>query len=571
MLFYLVRTPKGELVLSPFPELDKPYFEGGSFKEDGKNIEPYTVLTPGVPLAYLETVAVPSESILRALAREDVLKSFPWHWGDLEYLKDYLPGVVVGPESREPNVEIVKSLRGRKLTEDELRMLATSYGLKPEEVWQQAHLLVRAGLGEWVPAVRRERKGWRCQRCGESELEEWPSIYGAAFTCPSCRSLGTSSTLKVIYRDLRTPARENFALRSLNKTSDLVLTPAQEKAAGQVLEFVQSTLESEALLWAACGAGKTEVCFPAATWALGQGKSVLFAAPRQDVIHDVAPRLQQAFPDLSIPVLSGASAAKFSVSDLVLATTHQVLRFYQAFDLIFLDELDAFPYRDSRMLQWGVTQALRPGGKILFLSATPDPATLKRIRKEGKIIRLPARHHRRPLPVPVFKKMPDWSRVKDSGSLLSKMQPGFGSMLAALREHGPVIFFVPKISSVNVWTEILKSIFPGWSIAGSYSRDPERLDKLVALRRGDFDLFVATSILERGVTIAGAQVAVMAADHPVFDERALVQMAGRAGRTRANPSGGVIFFAARETAAIRTAVRWINEQNELARTAGLLD
>lgn len=581
MLFYLMHTPAGEFQLSPFPELDKLFQE-----REQRDMLPFRILTPGIPLAYLEPILARVSArrgtrtgletegfILKMIAKEDALQKFDWKWQDLgqQDLKQMRGNENLSLERSAGDV-LADRLSGRQLTEDELSVLAAGIGLSADMLWRQAHIRVRAGLGEWVPAVRRGSKGWYCERCGESELEEWPGLYGRSFTCPSCRSLGASSSMKVMYRDLRasagkfrkvrihTPSGRDGAEPFSSLFPGLRLTAAQEQAAKKVLEFERSARERESLLWAACGAGKTEVCFPAAEWALAQGQAVLFAAPRQDVVHDVAPRLQQAFPDVCIPVLSGASAAKFGSGQLVLATTHQVLRFYQAFDLIFLDELDAFPYQGSRMLQWGINQALRPGGKILFLSATPDSAIRQRLGKAGRIIRLPARHHRRPLPVP------QWIKITEAGA-----GPVLRENLAALRRRGPVIFFVPKISWVKLWTERLKGLFPGWSLSGSYSSDPERQEKLIRLRRGGFDLFVATTILERGVTVGGVQVAVMGADHPVFDERTLVQMAGRAGRTREHPDGEVVFFAARATKAMKTAVDWIHEQNELARSAGLLD
>ncbi|WP_206811172.1 DEAD/DEAH box helicase family protein [Paradesulfitobacterium ferrireducens] len=577
MLFYLMHTPAGEFKLSPFPELDKLFQES-----EQTGMPPFRILIPGIPLAYLEPIfarvsarigtraGLETEGfILKIIAKEDALQKFDWKWQNLEQQDlEQMRGNENLSLERSAGDDLADSLSGRQLTDDELSVLAAGIGLNADMLWRQAHILVRAGLGEWVPAVRRGSKGWYCERCGESELEEWPGLYGTSFTCPSCRSLGASSSMKVIYRDLRASAGKFRKIRigrvGVEQFSSLFpglrLTAAQEQAAREVLEFARSARERESLLWAACGAGKTEVCFPAAEWALAQGQAVLFAAPRQDVVHDVAPRLQQAFPDISIPVLSGASTAKFGSGQLVLATTHQVLRFYRAFDLIFLDELDAFPYRGSRMLQWGINQALRPGGKILFLSATPDSAIRQRLGKAGRIIRLPARHHRRPLPVP------QWIKITEA-----RVESALRENLAALRRRGPVIFFVPKISWVKLWTERLKGLFSSWSISGSYSSDPERQEKLIRLRQGGFDLFVATTILERGVTVEGVQVAVMAADHPVFDERTLVQMAGRAGRTRAHPEGEVVFFAARATKAMKTAVDWIHEQNELARSAGLLD
>lgn len=43
----------------------------------------------------------------------------------------------------------------------------------------------------------------------------------------------------------------------------------------------------------------------------------------------------------------------------MIATTHQLLKFYQAFDLLIVDEVDAFPYVDNPVLYHAVEQAVQ--------------------------------------------------------------------------------------------------------------------------------------------------------------------------------------------------------------------
>jgi len=451
---------------------------------------------------------------------------------------------------------------GRQLSEGDLRRLARELALKDDEITMFAHDNVRQGKAQWVPSVQMYERGWQCQRCGEKEIEEWPSFYGMAASCQSCMSIGASTSLNVLYRDNRSllegPSKVLFQ-------PHWILTEAQRLASEQVADFIINKSEDRALLWAACGAGKTEVCFPSAAWALKQGKSVLFAAPRQDVIHDIAPRLQRDFPDYPVQVLTGTSSVKFQEGGMVLATNHQILRFWQAFDVIFMDEMDAFPYHGSRALEWGLNHALRPGGKLLYLTATPSLEGLKAVQKgDMLLIRLPARHHRNPLPVPI------WSKFANS------LEPNrctdiWVKQIESLKRKGPLLVFVPKISLIDPWIKCFKRGFPGWRIEGSYSADSKRGLKIKNLQQGKYDLFVSTTILERGITLQGVQVVVLGADHPIFDERALVQMAGRVGRTRENPGGEVVFLSKEVTAAMKTAVQWIEEQNRRALELGLID
>ena len=496
-----------------------------------------------------------------------ILEMFGWNTSDLTW-QEYNPAltVVEGPPLKVEENEVEKGFNrltlGRQLSMGDLRRLARELKIKEDDIKKLAHSNVEQGKAKWIPAVQFIGKGWQCQRCGERDVEEWPSQYGMAATCRSCQSIGSCTSLNVLYRDDRP---------LLAGSSEVIfqphwaLTEAQSLASDQVFEFIKDSCTETALLWAACGAGKTEVCFPSAAWALKQGKSVLFAAPRQDVINDVAPRIQRDFPNYPVQVLTGTSTVKFQDGGMVLATTHQVLRFWRAFDLIFMDEMDAFPYHGSRALEWGLNHALRPGGKLLYLTATPSPKALKAVRRgEMQLIRLPARHHRNALPVPI------WEKYRQG--LEPNRWTGLGvPQIKSLRTQGPVLVFVPKISWIEPWIKGFRQCFPSWVVDGSYSADSGRSSKIERLRRGEFDLFVSTTILERGITLPGIQVVVLGADHPVFDERALVQMAGRVGRTKESPEGTVVFMSQQRTPAMKTAVLWIEEQNKHALELGLID
>ena len=78
------------------------------------------------------------------------------------------------------------------------------------------------------------------------------------------------------------------------------LTPAQELASQRLVEFIHSR-QQKILVWAACGAGKTEVTFAAIQTALGRGWKVLFAIPRRDVVRSWQIGSKQLFPILRLP------------------------------------------------------------------------------------------------------------------------------------------------------------------------------------------------------------------------------------------------------------------------------
>ena len=126
------------------------------------------------------------------------------------------------------------------------------------------------------------------------------------------------------------------------------------------------------MVWAACGAGKTEVTFPLIRQALQEGGDVLFAIPRQDIVREMIERLRSAFPGIEVAGHYGGQPW-FAPGQLVVATTHQVLHFYRRFSLAVLDEVDAFPYQGNEMLRFALERSLLPDGRLVEMTATHIP------------------------------------------------------------------------------------------------------------------------------------------------------------------------------------------------------
>src|SRR5699024_6521021 len=95
-----------------------------------------------------------------------------------------------------------------------------------------------------------------------------------------------------------------------------------------------------------------------------------------------------------------------------------------------------------------------------------------------------------------------------------------------------------------------------------HADDEQRKEKVRQFRNKEITTLITTTILERGVTFPSVDVAILDAGHVVFDEAALVQMAGRAGRSADDPTGEVVFFHDGKTKAMVDAVRSIQEMNK---------
>lgn len=421
--------------------------------------------------------------------------------------------------------------------------------------------LVLEGKCRLAPAVGLDSWGRLiCRRCGSAKLQanSWCCEGEVCFECTECSSLGKASTCTGIVAMAR---RQNDPSRYVELKLSFPLTEAQRRASAQLVEFVKEPSSQSCLLWAVCGAGKTEVAYQAAKIVLAGGGRVLFAIPRRSVVQELAERLRQAFSGLPIQALYGGAAPdeRRRTAPLVVATTHQALRFYRNFDLVILDEVDAFPYRGSEALQRGTERALRQGGKRIFMTATPDRQLFKKAKAEKwSVVRLPVRHHGHPLPVPEVVLGPfsaDPLRIPKQ-------------VLALIKSSQRLFVFVPTIALCLKVSEALKG--KGIQAAFCHAQDPRRQEKLLAFRDGKIRCLVATTVAERGLTVPGADVLVLFADHRLFDERALVQMAGRCGRTASHPTGRVYFAAAARSPAMDEAVRQIKAQNREAERLGLL-
>ncbi|MFC5469692.1 helicase-related protein [Cohnella suwonensis] len=327
------------------------------------------------------------------------------------------------------------------------------------------------------------------------------------------------------------------------------------------------------LLWAVTGAGKTEMIFPLLAFVISRGGRALVATPRKDVVLELAPRLAKAFPDATPVVLYGGSEQRWETGALTLATTHQLFRFQEAFDLVLIDELDAFPYHNDPMLHHAAEKCRRLLGVTVYLSATP-PSRMQREVTRGKLpcARVPVRYHGHPLPVPGRVTVPRLADLLKRRQLPSKL---LKQLRISSRRGAQLFLFVPFIKQVESLVSLLRRYadqlgLPPETIAGTSSKDGERTDKVTDFRSGKIRALVTTTILERGITIPKSDVYVFDSDHAMFDASSLVQMAGRAGRSAADPGGVVRFVAPLWTNSQRDAVRQIRTMNSLAAREGYL-
>ena len=110
----------------------------------------------------------------------------------------------------------------------------------------------------------------------------------------------------------------------------------------------------------------------------------------------------------------------------------------------------------------------------------------------------------------------------------------------------------------------MQNLFPTLKGQTVYANDEQRIEKVLAMRQGEFQYLVTTTILERGVTFARLNILILGADDEVFSLSALVQIAGRAGRSLQRPKGDVYFVCHEYTKTIKGAIKQIKYLNQKA-------
>ena len=164
-----------------------------------------------------------------------------------------------------------------------------------------------------------------CNRC-ENDVQMRFTTFtcakcnGPCTYCRHCLKMGRVSTCtELIVWAGEQPTYPKKHASAWNGT----LTPRQQKASDELAE--STSLQRPHLIYAVCGAGKTEILFQPIYKLLTEGKRVCIAAPRVDVILELEPRLREAFPMTIIEALYGGATPGIGPAQLVLATTHQLI------------------------------------------------------------------------------------------------------------------------------------------------------------------------------------------------------------------------------------------------------
>lgn len=377
-------------------------------------------------------------------------------------------------------------------------------------------------------------KQFICPRCGNSDPRYIGDLKGKPY-CRFCISLKGDSV------DLSYKPQGSSVVLDLAYS----LSKEQQNISDQIIENYKKGIDT--LVNAVCGAGKTELVYGVIAYALRNNLTVGFAIPRRDVASELTGRMRSAFPSTKIVLVYGGETSRLE-ADIVVLTTHQLFRYTGFFDLLILDEVDAFPYKGSPLLEIMFEKAVR--GHSVIMSATPSDDLLKKYKKTGKaILELNTRFHRHEIPVPQIV-------VKNSITKYIYLKRKLGEFLTNKK---PVLIFAPTIELCESTYRYLKIFYPkGYYV---HSKLKNREEVIRKFKKGIIKYLVTTAVLERGVTIKDLQVIIFDADSKIYDEYSLTQIAGRVGRKFDAPEGEVIYLSNKITEAMEHSISTIKIKN----------
>ncbi len=304
-------------------------------------------------------------------------------------------------------------------------------------------------------------------------------------------------------------------------------TPDQLKAISQIKADMESARPMDRLICGDVGFGKTEVAIRAAFKAVADSKQVAVLVPTTILAYQHYQTFTKRLEGLPcrIEYLSRAKSPKQTkeiLMDLaegrvdVLIGTHRLLGkgvAFKSLGLLIIDEEQKFGVKAKEQLR-----KLQVNVDTLTLSATPIPRTLQFSlmgARDLSNINTPPRNRR-----PVTTRLIRWSRETIADAI------GY-----ELARHGQVFFVHNRIESIHAVAGQIQDCVPGIRIAIAHGRmtPSETEDILLRFAQQEFDLLLATSIIENGIDMPNVNTILINSAHR-YGLSDLHQLRGRVGR-----------------------------------------
>lgn len=323
---------------------------------------------------------------------------------------------------------------------------------------------------------------------------------------------------------------------------DYPLTKYQKQASNNTLKVLNK--QKDVLLHCVCGAGKTEIVVESISDYLKRGLKVCYAISRREVVIELSKRFEKIFNKAKVIAVYGDHHDEL-YGDLIVCTTHQLFRYYRNFDLLILDEVDAFPLSGNETLMNISINACK--GNIIYSTATLNKFLISYLKKRKyEKVYLSVRPSLKPLIEP---------KIVLNLKLLNII---YLYRIMKKTTNQIIIFCSSKATCYRLYL-IFSKLF---NCTYVYSDLEKRNQNIIDFKNKKYQFIFATTVLERGITIKDVDVVILYDRKKAFDHSSLVQMCGRVGRSITNPYGNAYILENNKSKDVKRCMEEIKKANK---------
>ncbi|MBL0047446.1 MAG: transcription-repair coupling factor [Bacteroidetes bacterium] len=305
-------------------------------------------------------------------------------------------------------------------------------------------------------------------------------------------------------------------------------TPDQEKSTAAVKKDMESKFPMDRLICGDVGFGKTEVAIRAAFKAVGDSKQVAVLVPTTILALQHYKTFSERLKDFPCKVdyinrFKSAKEQKQTLEKLkngavdILIGTHRIVGkdvVFKDLGLLIIDEEQKFGVGTKDKLK-----ALKSNVDTLTLTATPIPRTLQFSMmgaRDLSVITTPP-----PNRYPVQTELHSFHEEIIRDAISFEVSRG-----------GQVFFIHNRVQNINEVAGMIQRLCPRVrTVVGHGQLDGDKLEEVMLnFINGEFDVLVATTIIESGLDIPNANTILINQAH-LFGLSDLHQMRGRVGRS----------------------------------------
>ncbi len=305
-------------------------------------------------------------------------------------------------------------------------------------------------------------------------------------------------------------------------------TPDQEKATAAVKEDMEKQIPMDRLVCGDVGFGKTEVAVRAAFKAVAESKQVAVLVPTTILALQHFKTFSERLANFPARIeyisrFKTSAEIKQTLADLaagkidILIGTHRLVSkdvSFKDLGLLIIDEEQKFGVSVKEKLK-----RLKVNVDTLTLTATPIPRTLQFSLMGARDLSI--------IQTPPPNRYPIITEVHGFNEQLIRE-----AILYEVARNGQVFFIHNRVQNIVEVENTIKRIVPGVTTAvGHGQMDGPSLEKvMLGFINGDFDVLVATTIIESGLDIPNANTMIInhAENYGLSD---LHQLRGRVGRS----------------------------------------